>query len=54
MDEIANWNKLSDTARRRVLILIQKRRWAKPYEDQDFDNLRPITSSEYRKYKRSN
>ncbi|WP_109762140.1 DUF1289 domain-containing protein [Pleionea mediterranea] len=51
MDEIANWNRLSERQKHLVIIRIQKRRWAKPYADQDLTKLKPITSVEYRQYK---
>jgi predicted Fe-S protein YdhL (DUF1289 family) len=51
MDEIANWNRLSERQKHLVIIRIQKRRWAKSYAEQDLTKLKPITSVEYRQYK---
>lgn len=52
MREIALWNKLSNEEKQAVIDELPKRREQKPYAEQDLTRTRPITSVEYRKYRK--
>ncbi|NVJ61169.1 MAG: DUF1289 domain-containing protein [Gammaproteobacteria bacterium] len=54
MQDIANWNKMSDRARHIAIIRTQKRRLARPYEEQDLNQVSPVDSLKHRQYKQQN